>query len=90
MAWCGMGADILRFYVADLKPLRKGLPELERREIVNKVRRGVALFADFHDEKMKEMEREAHNLVQQEREAMEIERSAFSTAFELQNEAIAD
>ncbi|KAF5697335.1 hypothetical protein FGLOB1_12830 [Fusarium globosum] len=90
MAWCGLGADILCFYVADLKPLRKGLPELERREIVNKVRRGVALFADFHDEKMKAMEREAHGLVQQEREAMEIERSAFSAAFELQNEAIAD
>ncbi|KAF4422046.1 hypothetical protein FACUT_10844 [Fusarium acutatum] len=53
MAWCGMGADILRFYVADLKPLCKGLPEPERREVVNKVRRRVALFADFHDEKMK-------------------------------------
>ncbi|KAG4252951.1 hypothetical protein FPRO04_07001 [Fusarium proliferatum] len=90
MAWCGMGADILRFYVADLKPLRNGLPELERREVVNKVRRGVALFADFHDEKMKAMEQEAHDLVQQERESMEIERSAFATAFELQNEAIAD
>ncbi|KAF9765529.1 hypothetical protein IL306_002175 [Fusarium sp. DS 682] len=90
MAWCGLGADILRFYVADLKPLRKGLPEPERREIVNKVRRGFALFADFHDEKMKAMEREAHDLVNQERESMEIERSTFLTAFELQNEAIAD
>lgn len=90
MAWCGLGADILRFYVADLKPLRKGLPELERREIVNKVRRGVTLFADFHDEQTKAVEREAHDLVQQERESMEIERSAFATAFELQNEAIAD
>ncbi|KAG9504907.1 hypothetical protein J7337_004887 [Fusarium musae] len=85
MAFCGMGADILRFYVADLKPL-----QLERREIVNKVRRGIALFADFHDEKMKDMEREAYELVQQERDSMEIERSAFATAFELQNEAIAD
>jgi hypothetical protein len=90
MAFCGMGADILRFYVADLKPLRKGLPEPERREVVNRVRRGVALFADFHDEKMKEMEREAYELVQQERESMEIERSAFATAFHLQNQAIAD
>ncbi|KAH7248550.1 uncharacterized protein BKA55DRAFT_690670 [Fusarium redolens] len=90
MAWCGMGADILRFYVADLKPLRKGLPEPERRAIVNKVRQGIKLFADFHDEKTKEMEREAHDLVQQERESMDIERSAFLTAFELQNEAIAD
>ncbi|KAF5249667.1 hypothetical protein FANTH_4975 [Fusarium anthophilum] len=90
MAFCGMGADILRFYVADLKPVRKGLPEPERREVVNKVRRGVALFADFHDEKMKAMEREAHEVVQQERESMEIERSAFTTAFELQNEAIVD
>ncbi|KAH7205901.1 hypothetical protein DER44DRAFT_897430 [Fusarium oxysporum] len=84
------GVDILRFYVADLKPLRKRLPELERREIVNKVRKGVSLFADFHDEKMKAMEREAHDLVQQERDSMDIERSAFLTAFELQNEAIAD
>ncbi|KAF5576925.1 hypothetical protein FPCIR_12351 [Fusarium pseudocircinatum] len=90
MAFCGMGADILRFYVADLKSLRKGLPEPERRQVVNKVRRGVALFADFHDEKMKAMEREAHDLVQQERESMEIERIAYLTAFELQNEAIAD
>ncbi|KAI1054498.1 hypothetical protein LB506_010702 [Fusarium annulatum] len=90
MAWCGLGADILRFYVADLKPLRKGLPKLGRREIVNKVRRGVALFADFHDEKMKAMELEAHDLEQQERDSMEIERGAFATAFELQNEAIAD
>ncbi|KAF5618010.1 hypothetical protein F25303_13131 [Fusarium sp. NRRL 25303] len=90
MAWCGMGADILRFYVADLKPLRRGLPEPERREIVNKVRRGVALFADFHDEKMKAMELEAHDHEQQERDSMEIERGAFATAFELQNEAIAD
>ncbi|KAF5975489.1 hypothetical protein FCOIX_7675 [Fusarium coicis] len=90
MAFCGMGADILRFYVADLKPLRKGLPEPERREVVNKVRRGVALFADFHDEKMKAMEREACELVHQERESMEIERSAFATAFDLQNQAIAD
>ncbi|RBR16283.1 hypothetical protein FVER53590_05872 [Fusarium verticillioides] len=90
MAFCGMGADILRFYVADLKPLRKGLPELERREIVNKVRRGIDLFADFHDEKMKDMEREAYELVQQERDSMEVDRSAFATAFELQNEAIAD
>jgi hypothetical protein len=85
-----MGADILRFYVADLKPLRKRLPELERREIVNKVRKGVTLFADFHDEKMKVMEREAHDLLQQERDSMDVERSAFLTAFELQNEAIAD
>ncbi|KAG7415228.1 hypothetical protein Forpe1208_v006855 [Fusarium oxysporum f. sp. rapae] len=90
MAWCGMGADILRFYVADLKPLRKGLPEPERRAIVNKVRKGVTLFADFHEEKMKAMECKAHNLVQQEREFMDIERSAFLTAFELHNEAIAD
>ncbi|KAF5689048.1 hypothetical protein FDENT_4550 [Fusarium denticulatum] len=90
MAFCGIGADILRFYVADLKPLRKGLPEPERREVVNKVRRGVALFADFHDEKMKAMEREADELLQQERDSMEIERSAYLTAFELQNEAIAD
>ncbi|KAF4947773.1 hypothetical protein FGADI_10167 [Fusarium gaditjirri] len=90
MAWCGLGADILRFYVADLKPLRKGLPELERREIINKVRRGVTLFTDFHDEKMKAMDREAHELVLQERESMDVERSAFVTAFELQSEAIAD
>ncbi|EWY97179.1 hypothetical protein FOYG_05655 [Fusarium oxysporum NRRL 32931] len=90
MVWCGMGADIIRFYVADLKPLRKRLPELERREIVNKVRKGLTLFADFHDEKMKAMEREAHDLVQQERDSMDVERSAFLTAFELQNEAIAD
>ncbi|RKK18415.1 hypothetical protein BFJ66_g8551 [Fusarium oxysporum f. sp. cepae] len=54
------------------------------------VRKGVTLFADFHDEKMKAMEREAHDLVQQERDSMDVERSAFLTAFELQNEAIAD
>ncbi|KAI3575029.1 hypothetical protein IWW34DRAFT_809635 [Fusarium oxysporum f. sp. albedinis] len=71
-------------------PLRKRLPELKRREIVNKVRKGVTLFADFHDEKMKVMEREAHDLLQQERDSMDVERSAFLTAFELQNEAIAD
>lgn len=39
---------------------------------------------------MKAMEREAHDLVQQERDSMDVERSAFLTAFELQNEAIAD
>ncbi|CAJ0549797.1 Ff.00g034100.m01.CDS01 [Fusarium sp. VM40] len=37
MALCDLGADILRSYVADLKPLRKRLPEPERRELVNKV-----------------------------------------------------
>ncbi|KAF9768908.1 hypothetical protein IL306_013757, partial [Fusarium sp. DS 682] len=90
MPWCGLGADILRFYVADLKSLRKGLPEQERREVVNKVRQGLTLFADFHDEKVNAMERDAQDLLQQERDSMDVERSAFLTAFELQNEAIAD
>ncbi|KAF4337319.1 hypothetical protein FBEOM_8832 [Fusarium beomiforme] len=90
MPWCGLGADILRFYVADLKPLRKGLPEQERREVVNKVRQGLTLFADFHDEKMEAMERDAQEMLQQERDSMDVERSAFLTALELQNEAIAD
>ncbi|XEV06020.1 hypothetical protein FSHL1_011307 [Fusarium sambucinum] len=59
MPWCGIGADILRFFVADLKPLRKGLPEEKRRTIVNNVRHGLSLFADFHDEKVNAVEREA-------------------------------
>ncbi|CEI69238.1 unnamed protein product [Fusarium venenatum] len=59
MPWCGIGADILRFYVADLKPLRKGLPEDKRRTIVNNVRHGLSLFADFHDERVNAVEREA-------------------------------
>jgi hypothetical protein len=59
MPWCGIGADLLRFFVADLKPLRKGLPEAERRTIVNNVRYGLSLFADFHDEKVSTVEREA-------------------------------
>ncbi|RGP68876.1 hypothetical protein FSPOR_5082 [Fusarium sporotrichioides] len=59
MPWRGIGADILRFFVADLKPLRKGLPESERRAIVNNVRNGLSLFAEFHDEKVGAAEREA-------------------------------
>ncbi|RGP81497.1 hypothetical protein FLONG3_366 [Fusarium longipes] len=59
MPWCGIGADILRFYVADLKPLRKELPEAERRNVVNTVRHGLSLFAEFHDEKVGAAEREA-------------------------------
>jgi hypothetical protein len=63
MPWCGIGADILRFYIADLKPLRKGLPEAERRSVVNTVRHGLSLFAEFHDEKVGAAEREAQAAV---------------------------
>ncbi|KAF4972224.1 hypothetical protein FSARC_1176 [Fusarium sarcochroum] len=88
MEWCGAGADILRFYVAELKPLRMGLPETERREIVNRVRHEMNLFADYHDEKCKAMEREKEELLQKERASMDAERSAFLTAFELQKQAM--
>ncbi|KAM0342611.1 hypothetical protein ACHAPU_009338 [Fusarium lateritium] len=88
MAFCGLGADILRFYVADLKPLRKGLPEPERREVVNKVRNGIALFAEYHDEKLRTVQREANDLLEKERESMNAERSAFLAASELQNQAM--
>ncbi|KAM0469127.1 hypothetical protein ACHAP7_010240 [Fusarium lateritium] len=90
MAWCGLGADILRFYVADLKPLRKGLPEPERRELVNKVRNGLALFADYHDEKVRTMETESQALLQQERDSINAERNAFLAASELQSQAMLD
>ncbi|KAM0553409.1 hypothetical protein ACHAPJ_007424 [Fusarium lateritium] len=85
---CGLGADILRSYVADLKPLRKGLPETERRVVVNKVRQGINLFADYHDEKVEAMERETQALLQKERETMATEPSAFLTALELQKQAV--
>ncbi|SPJ72819.1 uncharacterized protein FTOL_02548 [Fusarium torulosum] len=90
MAWCGLGADILRFYVADLKPLRKGLPDPERRELVNKVRNGLALFADYHDEKLRTMESEMQTLLQQERDSINAERNAFLAASELQSQAMLD
>ncbi|KAF5241664.1 hypothetical protein FAUST_3738 [Fusarium austroamericanum] len=63
MPWHGVGADILRFFVADLKSLRKGLPEVERRTVVNNVRQGLSLFADFHDEKVGASEREAQTAI---------------------------
>ncbi|KAM0303910.1 hypothetical protein ACHAPM_003485 [Fusarium culmorum] len=63
MPWHGIGADILRFFVADLKPLRKGLPGVERRTVVNNVRHGLSLFADFHDEKVGAAEREAQTAI---------------------------
>jgi hypothetical protein len=90
MAWCGLGADILRFYVADLKPLRKGLPGPERRELVNKARNGLALFADYHDEKLRTMESEMQTLLQQERDSINAERNAFLAASELQSQAMLD
>ncbi|KAJ4244350.1 hypothetical protein NW762_014477 [Fusarium torreyae] len=85
-----LGADILRSYVADLKPPRKRLPETERRDVINKVRRGMSLFADYHDEKLKAMDRETQALLQKERETMGAEPSAFHTAFELQKQAVDD
>ncbi|KAI6750805.1 hypothetical protein HG530_014255 [Fusarium avenaceum] len=90
MAWCGLGADILRFYVADLKPLRKGLPEPERRELVNKVRNGLSLFADYHDEKIRTMEIETQAQLQHERDSINAERNAFLAASELQSQAMLD
>jgi hypothetical protein len=90
MAWCGLGADILRFYVADLKPLRKGLPDPERRELVNKVRNGLSLFADYHDERFRKMESEMQSLLQQERDSIKAERNAFLAASELQSQAMLD
>ncbi|KAF4999585.1 hypothetical protein FGRMN_2333 [Fusarium graminum] len=90
MGLCGLGADILRFYVTDLKPLRKGLPEQERREVVNKVRNGIALFAEYHDEKLRAVRNEANNILDKERELISAERSAFIAAFELQNQAMLD
>ncbi|KAF4440611.1 hypothetical protein F53441_12232 [Fusarium austroafricanum] len=75
MPFCGKGADILRFYVADLKPLRRGLPEEDRRQVVNRVREGLTLFADYHEERIQAMERDTEIAV---------------TAFELQSQATAD
>ncbi|KAF0638796.1 hypothetical protein FPSE5266_04487 [Fusarium pseudograminearum] len=63
MPWHGIGADILRFWVAELKHLRKGLPEVERRTVVNNLRHGLSLFADFHDEKVGAAEREAQTAI---------------------------
>lgn len=88
MASFDLGADILRSYVADLKPLRKGLSEPERRELVNKVRNGLALFADYHDEKIRRMEIETQAQLQHERDSINAEQNAFLAASELQSQAM--
>ncbi|KAJ4011470.1 hypothetical protein NW752_008469 [Fusarium irregulare] len=62
MEWTGVGSDVLRVYVALLKPLRKGLPEAQRRDVINKVREGLMTFADIYDEKIGAM-REENDLV---------------------------
>ncbi|KAG5658640.1 hypothetical protein KAF25_010821 [Fusarium avenaceum] len=104
MALCGLGADILRFYVADLKPLRKGLPEPERRELVNNARRGLSIFADYHEEKIRQyeekvrhheerirrMEIETQAQLQHERDSINAECNAFLAASELQSQAMLD
>ncbi|KAJ4113239.1 hypothetical protein NW768_011515 [Fusarium equiseti] len=56
MPWKGVESDVLRNYVADLKPLRKGLPEAERRDVINAVRQGLTIFADMYDEKIGAMD----------------------------------
>jgi hypothetical protein len=90
MACCDLDTDILRFYVADLKPLRKGLPEQQRRELVNKLRNGLALFADYHDEKIRTIETATQALLQQEQNSINAERNAFLAASELQSQAMLD
>lgn len=55
MEWTGVGSDVLRMYVALLKPLRKGLPEAERRDVINTVREGLMTFADIYDKKIDAM-----------------------------------
>ncbi|WZH40936.1 hypothetical protein QYS62_001875 [Fusarium acuminatum] len=90
MACCDLDTDILRFYVANLKPLRKGLPEQQRRELVNKLRNGLALFADYHDEKIRTIETATQALLQQEQNSINTERNAFLAASELQSQAMLD
>jgi len=58
MPWTGVESDVLRNYVADLKPLRRGLLEAERRDVIDTVRQGLTIFADMYDEKVDAMEEE--------------------------------
>ncbi|KAH7189656.1 uncharacterized protein B0J16DRAFT_118813 [Fusarium flagelliforme] len=62
MEWTDVGSDVLRMYVALLKPLRKGLPEAERRDVINTVREGLMTFADIYDKKIGAMDGEEDEL----------------------------